>query len=280
MKSNLGIKMTEIVIDPHKCNRDGICAASCPLHLFKIDADTKIPYLDEERADNCINCGHCISVCSQDALTLNGVSPAELTQIDPELMPSPESIEQFLRSRRSIRRYKNKPVDKETLTKLVDLASCSPTGRNEREISWRLVNDKQKMKQLAGYVIDWMRQVSKLNKESEQNFQTFINAWEKGHDSILRDAPALAVAVAPKAFPIATEDGSTAIAYLELAAPSFGLGSCWGGYFYYAANSSAKIQKLLSITEDEKCVGAAMLGYPQFKYYRIPKRETEQIKWV
>lgn len=272
--------MTEIVIDPHKCNRDGICAASCPLHLFKIDADTKIPYLDEERADSCISCGHCISVCSQDALTLNGVSPEQLTLIKPELASSPETVEQLLRTRRSIRRFKNKPVDKQTLSKLIDMANYAPTGRNQREISWRLINDKQKINDLAGHVIDWMRKVSKLNKESAELFERLIVAWEKGHDGILRDAPALAIAVAPKSFPIASEDGSTALAYLELAAPSLGLGTCWGGYFYFAASSSKEIQNIVSISDDEKCVGAAMIGYPSFKYYRIPQRDPAKIEWI
>lgn len=272
--------MTEIVIDHNKCNRDGICAASCPLHLFKIDEETNIPYLDEKKADSCINCGHCISVCSQDALTLNGTSPEQLTQIKPELIASTETVKQLLRTRRSIRKFKDKSVDKETLVKLIDMANHAPTGRNLHEISWKLIDDKKKVRELAGMVVEWMKRVSQVDKKLAEYFQGAIKSWEKGHDNVLRGAPAFAIAVAPKDAACAVEDGATAIAYLELAAHSLNLGTCWAGYFYFAVNSSPDIRKYLAISDDEKCVGAAMLGYPSFKYYRIPSRDPAPIEWI
>ncbi len=272
--------MTEILINSKRCNKDGVCVAVCPQRIIKINKETKLPYLDDSRKHVCIKCGHCVSFCSQDALTLNGVAPEECTKITSENIPTKEMVAQLLQSRRSIRKFQNKSIDQNVIYDLMDIVNYAPTGRNEQEISWRIVNDKEKVRDLAGYVVDWMKDTIKLDKDYAGYYQGLINAWEKGHDNLLRDAPAVVVAVAPNNAQIGLEDGSTAISYLELAAPSFGLGTCWAGYFYFASNVSSDIKKYLSISEDEKCVGAAMIGYPKFRNYRVPKREDVDIKWI
>ncbi len=272
--------MSEIIINTQRCNKDGNCAASCPLNIIGIDENTKIPYIYEDLKEFCMECGHCISVCSQDALTLNGIEPDDCTLIKDDLVASQEVVEQLLKSRRSIRRFKDKPVSKDLMSKLIDMVNNAPTGRNMQEVSWRLINEKEKIRDLAEYVINWMRAVSKVNREFAGYSSRLIEAWDNGVDAVLRDAPAFIVAVAPSNSPVALEDGVTSVAQLELAAPSLGLGSCWAGFFHLAAGASKEIQEYISISGDEKCVGAVMLGYPQFKYYRIPPRKPANIKWV
>ena len=272
--------MSDIVIDTQRCNKDGMCAASCPLSLIGIDEDTKIPYMHEELKDSCMECGHCISVCSQDALMLNDLKPEDCALIDSDLTANQEVVEQLLKSRRSIRKFKDKPVSQDEINKLIDMVNNSPTGMNAQGTSWRLINDKDKIQDLAEHVVEWMRQMSKVNEEYARYFSRPIAAWDEGVDTVLRSAPALAVAVAHSAIPAGLEDGVTAISQVELAAPSLGLGTCWAGFFYFAASSSKEIQGYISISEGEKCVGAVMLGYPQFKYRRIPQRKQANKVWV
>ncbi|THB74931.1 MAG: ferridoxin [Gammaproteobacteria bacterium] len=272
--------MREIIIDQNRCNKDGVCAATCPLHIIKIDPESKLPLLNEQQKERCINCGHCLSVCSKDALTLNGVAPEDCLKITTDNSPTKGMVKQLLQSRRSIRAYKGKQVEQSKLSELMDVVNYAPTGRNEQELSWRIVNDKEKMRVLAGYVVDWMKKVIQINQDYAGYYQGLINSWEKGHDNVLRGAPALVVTVAPNDAQIGVEDGSTAISYLELAAPSFDLGTCWAGYFYFASNASQDIKKYLNISKEDKCVGAAMIGYPKYKYYRIPKRKPVEIEWI
>ena len=52
---------------------------------------------------------------------------------------------------------------------------------------------------------------------------------EQGLDNILRDAPHLILAMAQKDFVRGRENSVFSLAYLELFAPSLGLGSCWAG---------------------------------------------------
>lgn len=60
-----------------------------------------------------------------------------------------------------------------------------------------------------------------------------------GFDAICLNAPHLIIAHANKTaafskyYPV---DCATAIAYMELAAPSLGLGTCWNGLFLTAVN--------------------------------------------
>ena len=63
------------------------------------------------------------------------------------------------------------------------------------------------------------------------------------------------------------------------AAPSFDLGACWLGYFQIAAASWPTLQAALGLPEGNICLGALAVGYPQFKYHRLPLRNEPQIVW-
>jgi nitroreductase len=67
---------------------------------------------------------------------------------------------------------------------------------------------------------------------------------------------------------------------LGLYAPSLGLGSCWGGYFFSAVNSYPPLFEALGIPADHKALGAAMVGYPTRRYQRLPLRKQPRINWM
>jgi nitroreductase/NAD-dependent dihydropyrimidine dehydrogenase PreA subunit len=70
-----------------------------------------------------------------------------------------------------------------------------------------------------------------------------------------------------------------ALAYLELAAFSMGLGSCWAGYFNAAAGFFPPLQKALALPKGHQCYGAMMIGYPKFQYHRLPLRNEAKVTW-
>ncbi|NQU15281.1 MAG: nitroreductase family protein [Desulfobacteraceae bacterium] len=89
------------------------------------------------------------------------------------------------------------------------------------------------------------------------------------------------VAHGPNDLPIpASGSGCTiALTTLELAAPSFGLGACWGGYFNATANNYPPLRQALDLPENHDPYGAMMIGYPTYGYHRIPLRKDPDIKW-
>ena len=106
-----------------------------------------------------------------------------------------------------------------------------------------------------------------------------VAAWDAGVERICRGAPHVIVAHAPKEERTAPQACTIALTYLELAAPSFGLGACWAGYFNTAANFWPPMQEALDLPEEHVSFGAMMIGYPKFKYQRLPLRNEAHILW-
>ena len=189
--------------------------------------------------------------------------------------------EQFLRARRSIRTYKEKSVPKNELLKLVDFAGYAPTGHNSQSVEWLIFGNRDELRRLAGITVDWMRWM--LDNMSEFalsiHLDRAVRRWEEGKDVILRDAPTLMVAHAGKTDLMASTSSAIALSYLELAATSMDLGCCWAGYLHGAATTFPPMMEALQLPENHQCLGAIMVGYPKYKYHRMPLRKSPQVTW-
>lgn len=267
-------------IDIEKCDRDGICAIECPAHIIRMTDSGPVPAENAEAF--CINCGHCVAVCPKGAFILNTLSPDQCLPVEKERAISLEQAEQFLRSRRSIRRYRDKAVERDLLEKALAIACCAPTGSNRQPVQWRVVENRETVRKIAAHTIDWMRYVAQTHPEVAATFtmDALISQWDKGIDRICRDAPHLVFVHASKAFGSGSADCHTAMAYLELILPSFGLGSCWAGYVNYAAAQWPELKKVMGLPEDHVCHGTLMIGYPKFRYARAPKRKAPAVSYM
>jgi nitroreductase len=198
-----------------------------------------------------------------------------------ELQLSFEQAENFLRGRRSIRVYKDKKVPRDGIEKLIELARFAPSGHNTQCCEWLVIDDGSELKRLAGIVIEWMHWVIKELPELAEmlHMDRTIERWENGANVILRNAPAVVVAHAEKDNRAAPAACTIALAYMELAATAMGLGCCWAGYFNAAATTFPAMSEALALPEGHISFGSMMLGYPKFKYQRLPLRNTPSITW-
>ena len=153
--------------------------------------------------------------------------------LDEAMLPTQQQMDHFLRSRRSIRVYKDKPVDREILASLIDVARYAPSGHNLQPVHWLVIQERAEIKRLSGIVIDWMRFMieTKWPFAQDMHFDRVVQAWENDVDRVLRGAPHLIVAHGPSGLPHVQTACIIALAHLELAAHSFGLGACWAGLF-------------------------------------------------
>jgi nitroreductase/NAD-dependent dihydropyrimidine dehydrogenase PreA subunit len=267
-------------IDRDKCNQDGICSAVCPAGLIVFQkGDYPEPIPDAE--EYCIRCGHCVAVCPTGSFSHSEIPIAECPPFREELRLNVEHCENFLRGRRSIRAYKDKKVPRDEMKRLIELARFAPSGHNSQCCEWLVIDDRSELKSLAGIVIEWMRWVIKEMPELAQmlHMERTIERWEKGTDVILRDAPAVVVSHAEKDHRAAPFACTIALSYMELAATSMGLGCCWAGYFHAAATTFPKMIKALSLPKGHASFGSMMVGYPKFKYQRLPPRNPPPITW-
>lgn len=268
-----------ITVNEEKCQKDGLCVGECPAAIIKLQKKDGFPDIVAGGEDLCILCGHCVAVCPHGALTHKHIPLEDCPPIDDRFILSEAQAIQFLRSRRSIRRYRDKPVEKEKVLKLIEIARYAPTGSNSQLVEWRVLTDQSRIKALAALTIDWMRQTLKEGAQETiaSYFPMIVAAWEAGYDAVLRGAPALVVASTPAEAGNGMVDLTLALSYLELAAPTLRLGTCWAGLLQRAVLSSPSLKEALGIPLLHPFHYPMMLGYPQVKYQRLPERKPPKI---
>jgi nitroreductase/NAD-dependent dihydropyrimidine dehydrogenase PreA subunit len=273
--------MNLFTIDQKKCKRDGICVAECPLRIIEMKDDSPVPTPAADAEERCVKCGHCVAVCPHGAFSHSLLKTADFSPVKKDFALTIDQAEHFLRSRRSIRAYQDKAVERGKLEKLISVARYAPTGSNSQQVQWLVVNSRESVKNMAGIVIDLMRYMIEKKNPFAVNYRLdrAVTAWESGIDGVTRGAPALVIAHAPKEYSLAQVDCTSALAYLDLAAPTLGLGSCWAGFMMMAAAQWPPFQKALALPEGSVCSGIMMVGYPKYKYHRLPPRNEAVIAW-
>lgn len=268
-------------VDAQKCKRDKICIDECPIRILIADKETGVAKMRLGAEDACIRCGHCVAVCPSGAVRLEGMPFEEFVPLRSELTVAGEAAEQFLRGRRSIRTFRNQPVARELLVRVMDTVRWAPTASHRQPVRWVLVEDPARTRELAAMTIEWMTGLRESEPELARRYNVagLIAGWRKGVDMVLRGAPHLAVACCNAADSWPAEDSAIALSYLELAAHAHGVGACWGGYFTRAANAHPPVRDLLGLHGDERVHGAQMLGYAKYRYRRIPQRKPLAITW-
>jgi nitroreductase/NAD-dependent dihydropyrimidine dehydrogenase PreA subunit len=273
--------MSLLSVDQEKCKRDGICAEICPAGIIEIEGKKAFPKLIEGGEALCIRCGHCVAVCPAGAMSHERMSSGECPPVREEWLLTPEQVEHFLRLRRSIRVYKHRPVEKDVLESIINVARFAPSGHNRQPVQWTVVYDSDEVQRLTGLVVDWMRHLIEEGSPlaSAMNMEGVVAGWEAGFDPICRKAPHLIVANANKDDTTAPIACTIALTYLEIAALSYGLGTCWAGYFNAAATFWPPLHDAMALSEGHVCLGSMMIGYPKFNFKRLPLRNVANVTW-
>ncbi|MBP2654711.1 MAG: ferredoxin [Firmicutes bacterium] len=268
--------MDLISVNQVKCTKCGICIEVCPTRIMSMDE--KGPIL--ETPDLCIACGHCVAACPNEAID-NSKNPLS-KQIELKETPviNADVAEQFLRSRRSIRCFKNKNVPLNQLLKLLDIARFAPTASNSQGLSFIIVNDRAVLEKATEITVQWME--GQLENPLHKSFPLHVRAVrEKGINTILRDAPHLILATAPIDFKNGRENTIFSFAYLELFANILGLGSCWAGLLEMCAFSNHKpLIELFNIPDGKVLTGAVMVGFPKYNFKRLVERNSLEVLWL
>ena len=274
--------MTLIKIDETRCKKDGFCVQACPANIIKQTDEDRIPFMIEQGRQICLRCGHCVAVCPHDALDHQEVPIENSPKIQKNLAIDREQALQFLRTRRSIRRFKNKPVAKETIQALIDAARYAPTGGNSQLVTWTVHTDPAHLTHIADLTIGWMKAAlaSDAGKHLPPYFPRFVDAYEAGTNSITHHAPCLIIASAPGYYDNGMVDLSIALSYFELTAVASGLGTCWMGLIARALRQDSQpLRRSVGLPDGHTYFYPMVLGYPKFKYRRLPERKPATIIW-
>ena len=270
---------TMIKVDESVCINCGACIRACPGSLIN-KMDYPVPI--ENGWDRCIDCGHCVAICPTEAMHQRMMGPEDCGEIDIHLIPKWDRVRQYLISRRSVRGYIRKPIEKEKVLQLLDVARYAPNGANRQVIRWVAVNDPSKVHGVAEMTIEWMKAVKDKNPAlyKEANLELFVKPWELGEDHISRGAPCILMACAPKDERTAPPASMIAIHQVQLAAPGLGLGTTFTGSINTACQGYPPLVEMLGLPEGYIPHATCLMGYPAEKYHRVPVRKPVDVKWL
>lgn len=144
-----------------------------------------------------------------------------------------------MKTRRSIRKFEQRPVPRELIMGILDCARHAPSAMNSQPWLFFVIEDAKKKQALAT-----------LKK-------THPAPW-------LVDAPVvIAVCVdIGKSRTRWVEDGSIAASHILLAAHALGLGACWVGMRFEDTTLNARIQQALGVEGSIFPICLVALGYP------------------
>jgi nitroreductase/NAD-dependent dihydropyrimidine dehydrogenase PreA subunit len=270
---------TMIKVDENLCIACGACIRACPGGLITRQ-DFPVPI--ENGWNLCIDCGHCVAICPTGAMHQRSMGPEDCEEIDIQLIPKWDRVRQYLISRRSIRGYIRKPIEKEKILQLLDVARYAPNGANRQVLHWVVINDPAKVHRMAEMTIDWMKVVKEKARDlyAEANLEVFVAAWNGGQDRISRGAPCIIMACAPKDERTAPPAAMIAIHQIQLAAPGLGLGTTFTGSINTASQGYPPLIEMLGQPEGYVPHATCVIGYPAEKYQRIPVRKPVNVTWL
>lgn len=146
-----------------------------------------------------------------------------------------------LRKRRSIRKFEDRPVEKEKIDTLLQSALLAPSSRGIRPWEFILVDDRETLQKLA-------------------------KAKPHGGSFVANAAGAIVVIADPNQSDVWVEDASIASAILLLMVEDLGLGACWCQIRErtYDANATASeyVKWALEIPENFEVESIIAFGYP------------------
>ena len=269
--------MELLKIDHDLCIKCGLCVEICPNGV--IGMSTEGP---QTISQACIVCGHCMAICPTAALDHVKAPLNQQVSLDNDPVIQAKTAAAFLRSRRSIRKYKKDKIAKETILQLLDIARFAPSGCNSQGLSYIIIENDEKLKKITETTIEWLEKQLADDIEWVKPFAELAEVYHKyGIDVVLRDAPSIIVAIAPQDFAMAHDNARFSLEYVELYATSMGLGTCWAGFVELAVGSQYKpLLEVMQIPEGFVAVGAMMLGYPKHTFKRLVDRNPLKVTWV
>lgn len=283
--------MLKLEIDKQSCIECRKCIRVCPAHILYTRQGEK--EVDVKDLSNCIRCGQCVAICPTGSVIHSEFPEEKVHLIDKELLPSPDSVEMLIRSRRSNRAFSSRPVPEEELKRILEAANRCPTATNSQELEFTIITDPAVLHQVSALTLEvFSGIVNKLRPLKPvlnltvpglvaqlPQFDRMIEQFSLGEDPILRGAKAAMFIHSDKGARFGKQDANMAYQNGSLMAESMGISQFYTGFVCVSCGMDRKkrLKKLLGI-EGEIHAGMA-LGMPSFRFERYIDRKPVRVKW-
>ena len=183
----------------------------------------------------------------------------------------------LIKSRRSIRSYKAKPVPREIVNAIIEAGNEAPSAMNSQPWRFVVVEDSDAKKKLLGAALPNAKKITEPLKDVDpERYEMIKKRYKELPDPVYYSAPAIVFVIgngryADHSCPLACEN-------MMLTAHALGLGSCWVGFGAMVLDD-AEVRGLLELKEGDAIFGPILLGYPQSIPAR-PQKKEPKVKWI
>lgn len=292
-----------IKIEMEKCTGCGTCVSVCKDFNFKI-IDKKVA-ISGKSIFGCIACGHCMMACPIGAIAVEGrtLSPVQLFDLpDKSIAPSYDSLLAMLQRRRSIREFKDIPIETEKINQILEAAQTAPMGIPPSDVHVLVLENKKQVRTFAEEFSNYLKNIrwmssnwflalmrpfwGKANDEMIHEFikpvfNIYVDDMAKGENWINYDAPlAMYFYGSPYTDPA---DPIIAATYAMLAGESLGLGTCMLGAihpFIQNGKKARKFREKWGIKYPSREGLVVIFGYADVHYNKGVKRTFADIHRV
>ena len=270
--------MLNFTVTDQRCTRCGLCAADCPANIITQEGKA-LPSIRPDQEAECLQCQHCLAVCPAAAISILDRNPADSLPLTAKSFPKLTQMIRLVRGRRSIRKYKDENVAPALIAQLLAALANVPTGCNQRELTFTVIDDKAVMQKLREKFLEAIAAADKAGRIPEQF--AFVKAAppayaERKVDLIFRGAPHALIVSAPPDAPCPGEDVALALAYFELLAQCAGLGTVWWGMLKMVLESLPELKPLIGLP-DGQVYYALLFGMPAIRFRRTVQRDHAAI---
>lgn len=274
------------IVDRETCNGDGICAEVCPENAIEM-VNGKAATV-EERADECILCGQCIAVCPTEALAMPDLDADDFSRLASRPFGYDEFFD-FLRSRRSVRTFKDRPVEREVIDKILAAASTAPMGIPPHTTEVVVIDDPEERSFLLAELVKhydsmiraFSNPIGRAMVRLSAGAETYgmiknhvIDVAREANELYRRDgtdryiygAPALMIFHANRWGISYQENAHLVCHHAMLAAVSLGLGTTIIGMIAPVVDRVKSLRTRYGIPDDHRVLTSLIMGYPKYRY--------------
>lgn len=258
-----------ITINENLCTSCGECVSICEVKDIELSVNGAIPL-----GRDCTECGHCLAICPENAIELLGYDQSEIIEYASETFDvNPLTLSNFMKYRRSTRRFLTQKVEKEKIMQILESGRYSPTACNNQDIRYVVIDKEMNL------VRDMLWEGGKTYAEKENDhyllsrYHDYIGS-DKKSDALLYGCSHLIFILAPQ-----ENDACIASSRMELMANALGLGALYLGYCKLAVEASPLLQKYLGESDSCKTQTVLALGYTNIKWQRTVPRKSTKIIW-
>ncbi|MGB5216813.1 MAG: nitroreductase family protein [Smithella sp.] len=275
-----------------KCSECMLCVRDCVMGVWRNVNGKSSP----AHMEMCNGCSHCIAVCPCDAIIHNGLKKEEISDVHLKNL-SPDVYRDTIVSRRSIRQFKNQPVPRDVIEKILDVASYAPTARNQQKTGYVVITDQRLIEEtaqglfrLGSYLYNKTKKgvgrllvkATGLSRNPYFSLMDYVQEQnaEKGRDFILHNAPVVILIHGPKRKAFISDDCNIAATTIINYAHTLGLGTCFVGMMTLLLRYSGRLRKKLGVPRGRRAYTTLVMGYPAYRYRNTVFRKKPDVRWL